>query len=503
MRSTDVPTNSELPAGWTQPVLSDLCDINPPKPPSDALPPDALVTFVPVPAVDAESGTIAAPQVRPFWEVRKGFTAFVENDVIVAKITPCMENGKAAIARNLEKGFGFGSTEFHVLRPKPGVFSEFIYYFIRQESYREQAKAEMTGSVGQKRVPVDFIQQTQIPLAPSAEQLRIVEKIEQLLPHVTDSKLALAKTSRILKVFRQSVLAAACSGKLTEDWREANPQLTALSVTIPSTLDTNEIPNEIDLPEAWVWSCLRDIANVRGGVTKGRDLRGRKTISVPYLRVANVQDGYLDLSDMKEIEVPPEDATKYHLEGGDILFTEGGDRDKLGRGALWNNEIPGCIHQNHIFRARMTLSDIAPAYVSIVTKSQYARNYFFHNASQTVNLASINLTTLGGVPLALPPLEEQREIVRRVEALFKLADTIEKRVATAQVRADKLTQSILAKAFRGELVPTEAELARQEGREYEPASALLERIREERQHTQQSKPIRAIRGKAQVNRDRC
>src|SRR5262249_4048318 len=132
---------------------------DPPKPPANTLAPDALVTFVPMPAVDAERGEITHPQLRPFSDVRRGFTAFREDDVIMAKITPCMENGKAAIARNLREGFGYGSTEFHVLRPKEGILSEFIYHFIRQESYRRLAESEMTGSVGQKRVPVSFLEQ--------------------------------------------------------------------------------------------------------------------------------------------------------------------------------------------------------------------------------------------------------------------------------------------------------------------------------------------------------
>src|SRR5262249_36240722 len=149
----------------------------------------------------------------PFSDVRRGFTAFREDDVIMAKITPCMENGKAAIARNLREGFGYGSTEFHVLRPKEGILSEFIYHFIRQESYRRLAESEMTGSVGQKRVPVSFLEQTEIALPPSAEQNRIIEKIEELLGRVNASKTNLAKAPLILKAFRQSVLAAASSGR--------------------------------------------------------------------------------------------------------------------------------------------------------------------------------------------------------------------------------------------------------------------------------------------------
>src|SRR5437773_52189 len=119
---------SDLPEGWANITVSEICEINPPKPPADALTPDTLVTFVSMPAVDADLGAITNPELRPFTEVRKGFTAFRNGDVIMAKITPCMENGKAAVASNLENGLGFGSTEFHVLRSFGAVVPEFIYH---------------------------------------------------------------------------------------------------------------------------------------------------------------------------------------------------------------------------------------------------------------------------------------------------------------------------------------------------------------------------------------
>lgn len=123
------------PEGWILTHLGEVCEINPTKPASDALPADSPVTFVPMPAVDAVKGAITAPQRKAFAEARRGFTSFRNNDVIMAKITPCMENGKAAIARNLTNGLGFGSTEFHVLRPTEIVLPEYVYSYIRQESY--------------------------------------------------------------------------------------------------------------------------------------------------------------------------------------------------------------------------------------------------------------------------------------------------------------------------------------------------------------------------------
>jgi len=151
--------------------LGAVCEINPPKPKS--LDSEALCSFVPMENVDDQSGTVMRLDVRRVSEVEKGYSHFQEGDVLFAKITPCMENGKCAIARHLLGGLGFGSTEFHVVRPKQDVVSQWIYYYLRQTAIRELAEQSMTGSAGQKRVPTRFLEDTCIPLPPLPEQQRI------------------------------------------------------------------------------------------------------------------------------------------------------------------------------------------------------------------------------------------------------------------------------------------------------------------------------------------
>ncbi|MBI3326067.1 MAG: N-6 DNA methylase [Nitrospinae bacterium] len=168
------------------------------------LPPETPVTFVPMTAVDEETGTIIAPDVRPLFEVRRGYTYFAEDDVIWAKITPCMQNGKAAIARDLENGLGFGSTEFHVLRPGGQVIPEWVFYYVRRPSFRKEATHHFTGSVGQQRVPVSFLENYEIPVPPLAEQRRIVERIEEIA-----SRLAEARRLRNLAAVDADVLVSA------------------------------------------------------------------------------------------------------------------------------------------------------------------------------------------------------------------------------------------------------------------------------------------------------
>jgi type I restriction enzyme S subunit len=243
------------------------------------------------------------------------------------------------------------------IRPSGGIPSRYLLYYLR--SIEEWLSTQGTGSTF-TAISKSDLEGLVVRLAPLNEQRRIVAKLENLLAKVDASQQRLAKIPIILKRFRQSVLAAACSGRLTADWRGENPCAAIRGADPPE--------NAPETPESWKWNRLGEVAHVRGGVTKGRKLGGKKTIMLPYLRVANVQDGYLDLSEIKQIEVLPEDETKYQLESGDVLFTEGGDRDKLGRGTVWHGEIPKCIHQNHIFRARLLTTKVTPEYISLVSK---------------------------------------------------------------------------------------------------------------------------------------
>jgi type I restriction enzyme, S subunit len=154
--------------------------------------------------------------------VKKGYTPFQREDVLFAKITPCMENGKMAVVPELHNGIGFGSTEFHVLRAYEGVGPNFLYYFVSSKSFRYDAEHNMTGAVGQKRVPTPYFEKCSIPLPPTNEQKRIVAKIEELFSEL-DKGIENLKTAREqLRVYRQAVLKHAFKGKLTAHWREQN-----------------------------------------------------------------------------------------------------------------------------------------------------------------------------------------------------------------------------------------------------------------------------------------
>lgn len=211
-----------LPRGWVKARLDAIALVNPTKIVPDARP-DEPFNFVPMSAVTEEFGGIDISALRPFSEVQNGYTQFQAGDVISAKITPCMENGKMAVVPELDNVCAYGSTEFHVLRPRPGISSQWIAYYLLQSRIRRDAKRNMTGSAGQLRVPKPWIEGIIIPVAPSPEQDRIVAKIEELFSDLDAGVAALARAKANLKRYRAAVLKAAVEGKLTEQWRAKNP----------------------------------------------------------------------------------------------------------------------------------------------------------------------------------------------------------------------------------------------------------------------------------------
>ena len=168
-----------------------------------------------------------------------------------------------------------------------------------------------------------------------------------------------------------------------------------------------------EVPAGWEVKRLKQIAILQSGIPKGNDMSGKQSITVPMLRVTNVQDGYLNLSDVHMIDIEPDQLNRYSLKAGDLLMNEGGDNDKLGRGAVWEDKISPCIHQNHVFAIRPL--KIQPEWLAVVTRSEYAKYHFYRVAKQSTNLASISSTNIKETPIVVPPAEERSEIIEFVK----------------------------------------------------------------------------------------
>jgi type I restriction enzyme, S subunit len=204
-------------------------------------------------------------------------------------------------------------------------------------------------------------------------------------------------------------------------------------------------------PSSWHIKDLSECAEIQTGIQKGKKYADRMTLEVAYIRVANVQDGFFDLSEIKTISVLPEEVLRYRLEYGDVLLTEGGDADKLGRGNIWREEIPGCIHQNHIFCVRANREILNPEFFNFLTSSEYAKRYFLGSAKQSTNLASINSSQLKALPVLIPPLLEQEKIVSILSSFDQRIQTETQRITSLEHLKKGLMQHLLTGKLRVKL----------------------------------------------------
>ncbi|CAN2536299.1 hypothetical+protein [Methylocapsa aurea] len=415
-----------FPRDWKEPTLDEVCAFNPKHPRETTR--EISVSFVPMPAVDEVRGEIVAPTVRQLSEVWKGFTHFADGDVLFAKITPCMENGKSAIAKNLENGLGCGSTEFHVLRPGAKLNASYLWRFLRQKTFREEAEAAMTGAVGQRRVPINYLRETRIPLPPLPEQRRIVSKLDSLTGSTSRARDELERIPTLVKKYREAILSRAFSGELTADWRAARrrPQAT----------------------EAAVRSIVSDI---RYGTARKC---GVDTAGTAVLRIPNVSAGKIDLADLKYACFELKELTKLRLEEGDILVVRSnGSPDLVGRPAVVSGNAVGMAYAGYLIRLRPNKALVDPWYLVEMLQAPETRVIIETGARSTSGVHNVNANELAALKVPLPDLDEQKEVVRCMAKAFSWLDRIVAEHANASRLLPRLNQAILSKAFRGDLLP--------------------------------------------------
>lgn len=299
-----------------------------------------------------------------------------------------------------------------IVRPTHQVYRPFLRLWIESSAAQSQIRnSTVTGTIS--NLSLGQLGNLEIPLPPLAEQRRIAEVLDR---------------AEALRAKRRAALA----------------ELDSLTQSLFLDLFGDPVTN----PKGWSDTLtLGDVSDIVSGITKGRKLNGEAVREVPYMAVVNVQDKALNLQTVKTIEATASEIRRYKLLKNDLLLTEGGDPDKLGRGTLWNDELPESIHQNHVFRVRLTSSDFDPLFLNWLVGSQRGKKYFLRSAKQTTGIASINMTQLRGFPLLAPPIALQQEFARRVGAVEKLKQA--QRAALAE--QDALFATLQHRAFRGEL----------------------------------------------------
>ena len=476
MTELAVDFGSELPASWTVAAIKEVVEISP------KLDVSKLNSLL-----------------RPMREVRKGYTAFSEGDVLFAKITPCMENGKGAIVPKLPHIHAFGSTEFHVLRPGGAIADKWLAYYISQPDFRRVARQNMTGTAGQLRVPATWLSSAGLPLPPRAEQTRIVEKLEELLSGLDAGVAELKAAQRKLAQYRQSLLKAAMEGALTVDWRATHgkPQETGAELLRrilsgrrarweqkqlakfaeqgktpakgwqakypePTTPKVDDLST---LPDGWTWANVDqlspdDLAN------------GRSVPTAEVLRLTAVRGGKIDLSEWKYGAWSEEEAKPFAVTEGDLLVVRGnGSLALVGRAGLVGKVPDQVAYPDTLIRLRTIETVVRSAWMSLNWNSELSRNHLEKRARTSAGIYKISQPDIVSVRVPVPPLAEQDRILAEFDTHMKQIGSVEAALDAALKQATAQRKNLLKAAFAGHLVPQDPS--------DEPANELLARLRVE------------------------
>ena len=477
-----------LPQGWAQTTVGQVAEVNP-RVDLTAVGEDTPVSFVRMAAVEEESGHIDVSQVRPLSEVRRGYTVFRDGDVLFAKITPCMENGKSAVARGLSSGIGFGSTEFHVLRPREGVDADLLRYFLAQKSYRDAARSSMTGTAGQLRVPAAYLSNTLYPLPPLAEQRRIVAAIEEQFTRLDAGVAALKRAQAALKRYRAAVLKAAVEGKLTAAWRTRHPDVRPASELLadilaerrarweadlrakgkdpakaryeePQSPQTEELP---ELPQGWVWATAEQLASPEprslqsGPFGSALHHAEFQDAGVLAIGIDNVLEGQFSMGREHRISLEKyQELARFTARPLDVLVTV---MATVGRCCIVPADLETAIITKHVYRITLNRRIGYPYFVMYALQggSEVRKQLFGQVQGQT--RPGINGEILRRIALPIPPLPEQEVIVSEIEQRLSVVNVLEATIADNLKRAERLRQAILERAFTGRLVPQDREEA--------------------------------------------
>ena len=445
--------------------LGDVAHINP-RFDKSSLADDVPVSFVQMASVGAADGEINVSIVRPFAEVKKGsYTPFKDGDVLFAKVTPCMENGKMAVARGLKNGVGFGSSEFHVLRPSDKVDAKYLYHFVSSQAFRKEAAGHMTGAVGLRRVPAAFLADKVIPLVPMDEQRRIVAEIEQQFSRLGVAVANLQRVKANLKRYKASVLKAAVEGRLVETEasiakREGRSYETGEQLLQrvleerrakwagkgkykePVIATTTSLPA---LPEGWAMAAYWQLGEVVTGFTPPTGDAANFGGDTPFCKPTDLDAGdsvrdarkYLSLIGLQKGR---------KLAAGSVLVTCIGAT--IGKTGL---ALVDCATNQQINSVKPVVTGVDSRYLFWWTCSPTGQAQIVENASATT-LPILNKSKFEALPVALPPFSEQIRIVAEVDRHLSIIRELEVEVDINIQRSQALRQATLANAFSSTLV---------------------------------------------------
>ncbi|MED4800596.1 restriction endonuclease subunit S [Bacillus atrophaeus] len=441
----------EVPENWVWTRMGDVIKINPSKPKLD-LPHDQPCSFLPMNKVNPQTGKVDSLEEREFEKVKKGYTYFEENDVLFAKITPCMENGNTVIANGLINKFGFGSTEFYVFRTSEKIDERYVYFLLRSEKFRKQARAEMTGAVGQQRVPKKFLESYPFALPPLSEQKRIADKVERLLSKIEEAKQLIEEAKETFELRRAAILDKAFRGELTRKWRRTNVNIEDAEILYSKikeskrgkrkkTKEINVDELRYSIPSNWKWVRLGDVFTITSGGTPKKTVSEFYDGNIPWVKTGEIKWNYIYESVEKITPDAVANSSAKILPKNSVLVAMYGQGLTRGRASILGIEAT-C---NQAVCALLPNDYILPEFLYYYFMEGYQR---FRQIAKGGNQENLSATVISEFIFPLPPLEEQGVIVDIVQGIFTKESMIQEVI---EMNIDHLKQSILSKAFRGEL----------------------------------------------------
>ena len=413
--------------------------------------------------LELDQKIVEPTQTKMLAEVAGSYTYFADGDVLLAKITPCFENGKLGIAANLTNGIGFGSSEYIVFRPATSVDKEWLYYYLSREVFRSEGAAQMYGAVGHKRVAKEFIESYPIPLPPLPEQKRIAAILDEAFAGIAT---AVANTEKNLANTRElfdSGLDSAITGKLTQDWRRAHPDTESASIHLKNTLSQRHshwkgtgkykepkfpVTNKpLDIPNSWTLASPEQISTHIVDCSHSTPKWAKS--GVLCLRTTNFNPGFLDLESVRFVseETYNERIMRLEPQPGDVLYSrEGGI---LGIACIIPKQLKTCLGQRMML-FRLDTDIVSPEYFTGVLNS---RLILSEVKRLTGGAASphLNIRDIRTFPIPLPPIAEQHEIVAQLNTIAAKTNRLESLYQHKLTTLAELKQSLLHKAFSGAL----------------------------------------------------
>jgi type I restriction enzyme S subunit len=346
---------------------------------------------------------------------------------------------------------------------------------------------QKSSGINLPRISPDALGKFEIGLPPLAEQHRIADQLDAIQSRDRQTRETLAQVPDRIEEYRQSVLNAAFTGRLTADWREDHSDVESAEELLAEAEDRrtskykkrgklNPVDEGLtyDIPRSWKWAQIGDVAShIRYGTS---DKAKYENSGIPMIRMGDIEDRKIHFDDLKYMPEGWDGREKFLLEDEDLLFNRTNSAELVGKSAVYKDNHPEAVFASYLVRAKLHQDIYAPDLLASYINSAHGRRYIRNETKQQVGQANVNATKMASMPIPVPPAEEQKELLRRVRQRLDKIDELTRHVEQAGEWLDHLDRSVLAKAFRGELVETEAERSRREDRDYETAEELLKRM---------------------------